>query len=175
MRNNAFRTGPRRPGAAWHPLVILPVMLSILWVGAAAQAAQRKGMFSLFAELGGNAIGGSINVEYMVANRIGLRLGALPFRVSGTSFIVLAMANYLIGEKKHFFEIGCGPVLVLPEGPGGVAFAMTIGYRYQERPDGGMILRIGFTPFLLYNVDVFEHEATGFVPWAGISIGYSFK
>ena len=47
-------------------------------------------------------------------------------------------------------------------------FTGRIGYRFQK-PDGRLILRAGFTPFL-------EHEdiATEFHPSGGASIGYSF-
>ena len=46
---------------------------------------------------------------------------------------------------------------------GGVGVTTTIGYRYQ-RPGGGINFRIGLTPLL--------HPS--FIPWGGLSLGYTF-
>lgn len=66
-----------------------------------------------------------------------------------------ALYNYYFGLKKWY--------------QGYAAFK--IGYRYQK-PEGRMIFRIHYSPFIEYFVNNVRYK--NFHYWAGISIGYAF-
>ncbi|MDX1671436.1 MAG: hypothetical protein R3211_03785 [Balneolaceae bacterium] len=94
----------------------------------------------------------------------------------GTFITIPVMVNHLSGTGNHHLELGGGITIItfsendpdedlldLSSGSA-VAATATVGYRYQK-PEGGFLFKIGFTP--LTNFDVF-------LPWGGISLGYAF-
>ncbi len=149
---------------------------------------------AIFIELGGNAVLYSLNYDRLLGQDYGFRVGFGYLGVSsgsqnndGTSasaslLIIPATLNYFlashsdgkVGSSK--FELGAGIVLVdlsanVSGGGIGNAFSKsgfggtaTIGYRYQPY-DGGVLFRIAFTPVF---------GSVGFLPWAGISFGFTF-
>jgi hypothetical protein len=86
--------------------------------------------------------------------------------------------NEIFSFTKHHIELGAGYVLIReafrdPENNATSWFwsrATTgrLGYRYQA-PDGRIILRVGFTPFLEYEGHNYE-----FHPSCGLAFGYNF-
>ncbi|MCK4344070.1 MAG: hypothetical protein KAX05_02205 [Bacteroidales bacterium] len=121
---------------------------------------------SFFLELGGNAFFYSLNYDRLIhteeslqiSSRIGIsHLGIIPIQL-----------NLLIGGSSHHFEFGIGVLIsiedqnVLPTG--------TIGYRYQKL-DGGFLFRIGITPIRILGFAIYDPHV---IPWAGLSLGYSF-
>ena len=135
---------------------------------------------SLYFEALGNGILYSINYDRMINENFGGRIGIMYLPEFGIIFssienlvMMPVMLNYFVGEK-HKLELGAGIVYSSfdkgdlfkfeAEGKSGVVGTATIGYRYQK-PEGGFLWRIGFTPF-------FSNEV--FVPSGGISLGYSF-
>ena len=149
---------------------------------------------AIFLELGGNGVLYTVNYDRLLAQDYGFRVGIGYLGVSsgsnngdGTSasaslLIIPATFNYFlashtdgkVGSSK--FELGAGIVLVdlsanVSGGGIGNAFSKsglggtaTIGYRYQPS-DGGVLFRVGFTPIF---------GSGGFLPWAGISVGFTF-
>jgi hypothetical protein len=151
---------------------------------------------SIFLELGGNGLLYTVNYDRLLAQDYGFRVGIGYLGVSSSSpdngngstsasasfLIIPATFNYFfashtdgkVGSSK--FEVGAGIVLVdlsasVSGGGVGSAFSgsgvggtATIGYRYQPS-DGGVLFRVGFTPFF---------TSKGFLPWAGISVGFTF-
>lgn len=86
------------------------------------------------------------------------------------------MINELISFNKHHIELGLGYVFTFEPSYGeqfsadrnNGFIAARLGYRYQ-RPDGRLIIRVGFTPLIergFYHVD--------FHPLGGLAFGYSF-
>ncbi|MCS7211722.1 MAG: hypothetical protein RMI34_01110 [Chloroherpetonaceae bacterium] len=81
----------------------------------------------------------------------------------------------------HHLEVGGGLGLMALEfnllGGGGSAsppdprvyFPLHLGYRFQQ-PDGGFLLRLGFTPLIATNRSTGE---LGVLPWGGLSLGWS--
>lgn len=133
---------------------------------------------SVFLELGGNALAYSINYDYRLLEHVSARAGLGYFGLSqgggnGSVLFVPLMVNYLTGTGSSHFEIGAGPVFSSIGGKfinfdrsysGVLGITSTIGYRLQPR-DGGFHFRIGLTPVF---------AAGFFLPWLGISFGYSF-
>ena len=115
---------------------------------------------AFYLELGGKFIG-SVNVDFPIkkSNRVsvGLLLVCPCF-----------MYFYLPGDKNSRLELGCGFTYIWLGPPEekrktGMLFHGVIGYRYQKKK--GLLFRAGFTPIL--------GKGGGFVPWLGISLGYS--
>jgi hypothetical protein len=88
--------------------------------------------------------------------------------------VVPLTANALLGSGSSRVELGAGVTIlhgeidsdifdVHEEGTRAVPTG-TLGFRYQ-RPAGGPLFRVGFTPFWV------DGELIG---WAGASFGYSF-
>ena len=112
--------------------------------------------------------------------------------------------NFLVGKKNHQFESGIGIsefygtagsnfyIMVDEEKSITTMLSLKLGYRYQ-RPTGGMFFRATFTPLIqgweyksikiikddfdVSNINTVKTEVDkiGFIPWAGISIGYTLK
>ena len=126
---------------------------------------------SIYLELGGNSVLYSLNYDYSLSLSEGakLALGAGlglysidsysdgPFPTKANLFFFTPEANILFGKNSHHFETGAS--LLLFQIP-----ALRIGYRYQPRK-GGFLFRAGFTPFVV---------GMSFIPWGGVSFGYSF-
>jgi hypothetical protein len=126
---------------------------------------------SFFIEWRGNAYTSSLNVDHLINRQFSIRVGISS--IFSTSFTAPIMLNYLAGQDTHFLELGIGALVgrtyIFDETDGGgIVSTMTIGYRWQP-PDGGFLLRAGFTPF------IFPSEINFFQPWGGISLGYTFR
>ena len=119
----------------------------------------------------------------MVTDNVSVRAGSMFMSLdaadeqgSASAGLLIAplMGNYFIGDGSHKFELGAGPAIVnasastdfgtFDESGTFLFGTATAGYRFQPN-DGGFVFRIGFTPLF---------GSTGFLPWAGLSLGYSF-
>lgn len=78
--------------------------------------------------------------------------------------------NYMYGIKYHI-EAGVGSFYDFYNKD--FAIILRYGYRFQK-PEGGMFYKIGFTPLITKSVPIFGENFT-FIPWGGISIGWTFK
>ena len=91
----------------------------------------------------------------------------------------------LFGESNHKFEVGAGATIYrvsasasyndpfvqnafgsdkLKANTTGIIPTAVLGYRYQPK-DGGIMFKASFTPM---------YSNGTFLPWAGLSVGYSF-
>jgi len=142
---------------------------------------QNKNSF-LF-ELGGNGFAYSFNYERIIINgnnfKTAAQIGIAYYPPStGMRDIWFPICiNELYSFGSHHIEGGLGYAIIreatrdAENNPDewfwtGV-FTGRIGYRYQK-PDGRLVLRAGFTPFMEHGT---AHE---FHPWGGVSVGYSF-
>jgi hypothetical protein len=146
--------------------VLLPAALD-------AQApAEPRVLSSIFAEVFGNALYGSLNYDRLVRQDVSARVGVGPFGAG------VLMGNYLYGNGGHRLEAGAGvlvSVLSEPSAHGGenegplsgqnLLGTGTLGYRRQP-PAGGTVLRAGLTPLLGRGGQI--------ALWFGISVGYAF-
>ncbi|MEO0231214.1 MAG: hypothetical protein ABIM29_01585 [candidate division WOR-3 bacterium] len=122
---------------------------------------------SIYFELGGQAIGLSINGDYRVDPSFTLRAGWGGWAFYSIGYGYIFSLNYLksLGGKNspHNLEISAGisyfKTLWEIEGKD-ILFQPGIGYRYQPWK-GGIVFRI--TCVLLY-----------ILPWGGLSLGYCF-
>jgi hypothetical protein len=132
----------------------------------------------------GNGAVYSLNYDHMFSNSMSGRIGIMNIPVDeATSGVdeddakvglttLPIMINYLKGGN-HKLEIGGGVVVIIVSADikeigtivgSGVVGTATLGYRYQPHA-GGFNFRIGFTPIF---------DRSGFSPWGGLSLGYSF-
>jgi hypothetical protein len=142
---------------------------------------------SIFAELLGNGGVYSINVERLLTDHLGLRVGYAAWdsnlfgildAVRDQYKTVPVTVSYLLGGGERKLELGGGMVFGrFRDFDGTSSFrSLTgiIGYRSQP-PEGGYLFRAGLTPF--YALDDDEDDAypdTGFTWSAGVSFGYTF-
>jgi hypothetical protein len=113
---------------------------------------------AFYLELGGKFFG-SVNVDFPIKKSNRLSFGLVVLRVPNF------MYYYLPGEKNSRFELGCGCTYNWLEDEIPVWIHGVLGHRYQKKK--GFLFRAGFTPILFLGKD------SGFVPWIGISFGYS--
>jgi hypothetical protein len=165
---------------------LLLTVLSLLLICSRASWAQggKIASNSLYLEILGNGAVYSLNYDRMFSNSMSGRIGIMNIPVDeATSGVdeddakvglttLPIMINYLKGGN-HKLEIGGGVVVIIVSADikeigtivgSGVVGTATFGYRYQPRA-GGFNFRIGFTPIF---------GQGGFVPWGGLSLGYSF-
>ncbi len=165
-------------------LLVLCVTFSLARVSTAQQAPN-----AVFLELGGSAVLYSINYDRHLTPDMGFRVGFGYLGLSASSsdqstdvssasasvLIIPATFNYFLGTGSSRLELGAGIVYVslsasVSGGVGsafsgsGIGGAAVIGYRYQPS-DGGLLFRASFTPII---------GSGGFLPWAGLSVGYAF-
>jgi hypothetical protein len=155
----------------------------------AGDAADSPPPNTVFAEVLGNGLLYSINYERMLpAWHLGLRAGASFFTdkissASGSGNLVLAsfplVASYYLGPLHHKLQLGLGATILYVDASSdstgtkyegavsglGVAATAVLGYRYVPRGNG-VTFGAGFTPLL--------RETKGFLPWGGVSAGYTF-
>lgn len=152
-------------------------VLTVLAVLAVPHARAQRGRTAVYAELLGNGVFYSVNVERRVRPDVALRVGAAYVSNDGTGddplvtndVFLPVMANYLTGRGNHHFELGGGIVVLLVtsgDGPASALPTSTVGYRYQ-RPGGGLVFRAGLMP-------TYFPEVESVLPWAGTSLGYAF-
>ena len=127
----------------------------------------------------------SVNFEKQVGPSRYFRAGAAYWSsenfFSSRKFRTVAVPlvyGYLLGSGNHHLETGGGVVVGQEndsEGSSGIFSSLTsvIGYRYQK-PEGGFLFRVGFTPFLSLSggEDAFLDE--GGTASFGVTLGKSF-
>jgi hypothetical protein len=134
---------------------------------------------SIYGELFGSGFFLSLNYERELYRDEKVKFN---FRIgTGTAILVnavpLAGVNLLFGKNNNNFELGFNGIrtyaISVMGGDGNYVLANPVlGYRYVS--DKGLIFRASFTPFFqLYDPDDWVTDEL-FVPFAGISLGYSF-
>lgn len=142
---------------------------------------------AVYFELGGNGLLYTLNYERRLRDHIAGRAGIMFFTVEGTTsegekaeasvLVAPIMLNGLLGGGAGRLELGVGPLFgwvdaqardiegteIDVSGFGIAGVTSTIGYRYHP-PDGGLLFRIGLTPFISGDPQI----------WGGIGIGYAF-
>lgn len=159
---------------------------------------------SIYIELGGQSVAYSLSYEYQFATVLPPRpfirsgLEVIPvFLESHRDRIGLAVpleTGLIFGRKKHHFEISTSAIFFREideksrytniNGPFtgydeyiiksvGILWHNRIGYRFQK-PQGGNVFRIGFTPVNAYLNPKRKKSNWEFWPWGGICYGISF-
>ncbi len=109
----------------------------------------------------------SLNLDYRRKENYAVSIGVAGIE-DGISPNV--MAYYLPG-KRHRIEIAGGISANFSDGSVvNTIVHGVIGYRYQKKK--GLLFRAGFTPMLV--IPYTDSGKYAFIPWAGISFGYSF-
>jgi len=109
----------------------------------------------------------SLNVDYRRKETYALSIGAALIE-EGVSPNVM---SYYFAGKRHRFETGGGISGNIMDGT--IINMMVhgiIGYRYQKKK--GLLFRTGFTP--MFVIPFTEEGKYAFIPWVGLSLGYSF-
>jgi len=158
------------------PVILLLVFIFCLVSFSSSSAQQRRD--SVFVEVMGSGLMASIHYEHLFTENLGLNAGVGGYCAIMAGGISLPVTvTYLIGEGNHKLELGAGAVyasidadfLDEDEDPIfnldddtllGTGF---LGYRYVS--DAGFLFRAGFTPFFYDG---------NFIPYGGLSLGYSF-
>ncbi|HUX95824.1 MAG TPA: hypothetical protein VMV47_08840 [Bacteroidales bacterium] len=108
----------------------------------------------------------SVNVDFRKKETSSISVGLQYAEGIWPSFIY-----YRFFGEKHRLETGGGVSGIINNvGIAGMTINGVVGYRYQKKK--GLIFRIGFAPF--YAIPFTDEGRFMFVPWAGISLGYSF-
>lgn len=150
-------------------------LLGGIWVligGSVILAQTRSNNF--FVEVGGNGFEYSLNYERLLMKRVAVRVGyglVLGDRQDKAA-VIPVMVNYITGQAGHYLELGGGCAYITREIDfgffelkfKGIAATGFAGYRYQPE-NSGILFRVGITPFF---------GSGGFLPWAGMSLGYCF-
>jgi hypothetical protein len=145
---------------------------------------------SFFAEVGGRAILYSANFDMRTErgrrNGWGINAGLGIVGSTGNFGVAVLVpfgANYLIGKKKSFIEVGAGATYMfligndtssnvvwgigdfaIPEFEGSLFGNFTLGYRHMPLANG-ITWRVTFNPAIL---------GQRFLPFFGVGIGYQF-
>jgi hypothetical protein len=91
--------------------------------------------------------------------------------------------NGLWGANNHYLEIGGGSTFIYlvqneeSYGSSNTSLLLLntrVGYRFQKK-EGGLLFRIGFTPLFPIIIDKDTSVDRYFIPFGGISIGYTLK
>lgn len=132
---------------------------------------------SVYIELFGNA-GYLYNITYdriiftKEKNNISAGLGVQYFSSSDIEDFIFSLSpqiSYFYGIKHHF-ETGLG--VAYDFNSGDFVIPIRIGYRFQK-PEGGLLCKIGFTPLLTNSYSIFG-EGFSLIPWGGLAIGWTF-
>jgi len=109
----------------------------------------------------------SLNLDYRINDTYAISIGVAGIE-EGTSPNVM---GYYFTGKSHRLEIGGGISGNFKDrGFSNIFVHGVIGYRYQKKK--GILFRAGFTPMVVFPCT--DESKTAVIPWAGISIGYSF-
>jgi hypothetical protein len=162
-------------------LVLLAILLlSARYASAAnpdslSQLFKHKNNFQL--ELGGHGGLYSLNYERILVNRQKFKTTAqagfscIPLDPRSITLLVPVMVNELISFDRHHVEIGLGYLFMGSTHTENLDyFTGRIGYRYQK-PDGRWLVRVGFLGVLNTEERFTQFD---FIPWFGLSVGYSF-
>ncbi|MDF1673824.1 MAG: hypothetical protein P1U41_09970 [Vicingaceae bacterium] len=137
---------------------------------------------SVYLEVGGSGLWYSINYDRILFKRehkaLSVRAGISYLGdFSDTNAITIPIsASFLYGRNKNFLEVGGGPTTLhsFAESITGVGAIGIIGFRHQHTNNKGLMYRIVFNPFLVeYSTDKGYWNWVA-IPWAGISLGYTF-
>jgi len=155
-------------------LAVLIMSTFVAAQGDSMWSYSRQGTKSFFLELGGNGLGLTLNYEKFLTNRFGFRLGGLVVPAGEKpTFIGTLMGTAVWGGGEWCMETGLGMTIftggfmdIATDGTTASVFVPTgtFGVRYQPKPKG-LLLRLSFTPMVF---------PSAFLPWVGLSIGYSF-
>ena len=146
----------------------------------AQEAVEAASKNAFFAELLGNGIFFSVNYDYRLGNKFGLRggigfvgknerFGGSGFSYSNTALTIPLGANLLLGKNGKYFEVGAGITYVkgnegvISEEYSPITGTLNFSYRYQPL-GGGVMFKIGISP--IFTNDYFDP----FRP--GLGIGY---
>ena len=121
---------------------------------------------SVYVELGGKGWL-SLNVDFRRKETYAISIAAAILE-EGVGPNVM---YYYFGGKRHRLELGGGASGIIEDGDfNSMMVHGVIGYRNQKKK--GLIFRAGFTP--MFEIPFTDDGKFVFIPWAGISLGYSF-
>ncbi|MCS7000130.1 MAG: hypothetical protein NZ481_04550 [Candidatus Kapabacteria bacterium] len=144
--------------------------------GGRHQLQQPQTSQAMYLELLGNGIFLSLNYEHRFWPDFGVRVGGLPTFGTDLYWIFLQGIYVYSPGGMHHLECGagiglfalkwCGWWQSCPPGPPEPVpyFPVHIGYRLTP-PDGGILIRLSFTPLI---------SLSGIAPWGGASIGWAW-
>ncbi|WP_299702486.1 hypothetical protein [uncultured Pontibacter sp.] len=159
----------------------------LLLLGFSASAQTYRDSFrarnAVYGELGGNGDFLSVNYDRIVyqksmvkaALRIGITTNAFfTAEESGVYPVIPVEALGIIGRYQKHFEFGLGYTRRFTNDPDLLQnlYFSRIGFRYQQ-PTGGLVVRVGFTPFLSTESNP-RRPGAAIIPRFGLSVGYSF-
>ncbi len=163
-------------------VIVSTVMISIY--GQTAKTTKFKFKNSAQIEAGGHGLFYSLNYERIIINRDGFKTAGqvgfsyYPEQTGVRDLWIPLVVNELFSFTNHHIEIGIGHIFIreasrdMENNPTtwywSGAFTGRLGYRYQK-PEGRLIIRVGFTPFLEY-----EDNYREFHPSGGVTFGYCF-
>jgi hypothetical protein len=120
---------------------------------------------SLFLELLGKGWY-SVNIDFRKKETSAVSIG-----IQVVEEVWPSVMYYRFFGKRHRLETGGGiSGIITMDGFAGMAVHGTIGYRYQKKE--GLLFRAGFTPIV--GIPFNEEGKFAFVPFPGVSLGYSF-
>ena len=137
---------------------------------------------AVYVELGG--IGGlySLNYDriltskkYVLSGRIGISIGQTLTNNLSVTF-PMELNALIFNKTPHHLEMGIGLAPYIDNSKQFELYSsFRIGYRYQNFKKRGVIFGAGFTPMKeLISENEISHNPISFMPWAGISLGYSY-
>jgi len=127
---------------------------------------------TVYAEFLGNGFAlATANVDYRIGGNdkgFGIR-GGYSY---GESANILGMVNYLFGANKHKLEVGAGVLnfydrdnLSLLSGDISKGVKPTVNISYRCHGNNGLMLKVGWTPFIIDNPEILY-------TWLGIGVGW---
>lgn len=121
---------------------------------------------SVFLELFGKGYY-SLNIDFRKSERSSVSAG-----LQVAEEIMPSIMIYRFLGKRNRLETGggLGGVFAWNDGFLGMSVHGVLGYRYQKK--GGLLFRAGFTP--LIGIPFQDEGDFGIIPFAGVSLGYSF-
>ena len=159
----------------------------LLMVGFPASAQNYRDSFrarnAVYAELGGNGDLVSVNYDRIVYQKSMVK-AAVRIGIASNQFfsdeepgfypVVPIEALGMVGRFQKHFEFGLGYTRRFTYEPDLLRnlYFSRIGFRYQN-PTGGLVVRVGFTPFLSTESNT-KSPGAAFIPRFGFSMGRSF-
>lgn len=172
---------------------IVLITAALLCAGAPLHAqTETRAQNAVYLELGGNGGLYSVNFDRRVADALAVRVGIATWSTEDlflgdeaeVSIVsVPVTVSWVPAASSRGVEVGGGVLLGnrSREEPfeggetsaGFVSLTGILGYRYQPA-DGGFMFRIAFTPFFGLGDEDEAYPEKGFMPSAGLSVGYTF-